>query len=226
MEYREEDYLMLSGIQHYAFCRRQWALIHIEQQWQENVHTVEGELMHKNAHDGYLTEKRKDVIVVRALPIHSRTMGVSGSCDIVEFRRADDGIMLHGHRGLFQVYPIEYKKGRPKETEIDILQLVAQVICLEEMLNTSITEGAIFYGETRHREKVVIDDALRNTVKKYFLEMHQMYERKYTPKVRWSKGCNGCSLKEICLPRLGKAGAASTYIAQTLSDGTVGNQGE
>lgn len=111
MEYQEDDYLMISGIQHFEFCRRQWALIHIEQQWAENVHTVVGELMHKKVHDPYLQEKRKDVLYVRALPVSSRIMGVSGECDMVEFHKAEDGITLFGHRGLYTVYPVEYKKG-------------------------------------------------------------------------------------------------------------------
>ena len=103
MEYAEDDYLMISGIQHFKFCRRQWALIHVEQQWAENEHTVIGELMHKKAHDPYLTEKRKDLLVVRALPVSSRTMGVSGECDIVEFRKCEDGVKLHGHRGFYSI---------------------------------------------------------------------------------------------------------------------------
>ena len=144
-EYKEEDYLMLSGIQHFAFCRRQWALIHVEQQWQENVRTVEGELLHKRAHDTYSSEKRNDVVISRGLPVHSREMGVSGVCDIVEFRRAEEGITLHGHRGTFQVYPVEYKRGKPKDTQIDILQLTAQAMCLEEMLSCTIAEGAVLY---------------------------------------------------------------------------------
>ena len=122
MEYAEDDYLMISGIQHFKFCRRQWALIHVEQQWAENEHTVIGELMHKKAHDPYLTEKRKDLLVVRALPVSSRTMGVSGECDIVEFRKCEDGVKLHGHRGFYSIYPVEYKKGKPKHSEEDILQ--------------------------------------------------------------------------------------------------------
>ena len=111
MEYSQDDYLMISGIQHFKFCRRQWALIHIEQQWAENEHTVVGELMHKKAHDPYLTEKRKDIIIARALPVSSKILGVSGECDIVEFRKCAEGIHLHGHRGMFSVYPVEYKKG-------------------------------------------------------------------------------------------------------------------
>lgn len=218
MEYSEDDYLMLSGIQHYAFCRRQWALIHIEQQWQENEHTVEGELLHKRAHDAYFTEKRKDVIISRGLPVHSRTMGVSGVCDIVEFCRAEDGIPLFGHRGLYSVYPVEYKKGAPKDTEIDILQLTAQAMCLEEMLSAKIQEGAIFYGETRRRDKIVFNDTLRDTVRKDFEEMHGLFERRYTPKVKWSKSCGACSLKDICMPRLGNAPSVRDYISKTLSE--------
>ena len=99
MSYSEDDYLMISGIQHFKFCRRQWAFIHIEHQWAENEHTVIGELMHKKAHDPYLTEKRKDVIYVRALPVHSKEMGVTGECDVVEFHKCEDGVSLHGHRG-------------------------------------------------------------------------------------------------------------------------------
>lgn len=218
MEYREEDFLMLSGIQHFAFCRRQWALIHIEQQWQENEYTVAGELLHKNAHDPYFNEKRKDVIVSRSMPVFSRTMGVSGECDIVEFRKSDDGISIHGHRGLYDVYPIEYKKGSPKDTEIDILQLTAQAMCLEEMLSTHIQEGAVFYGETRRRQIVVFSEELKEQVSSSFAEMHEMYGRRYTPKVRWSKSCNACSLKDICLPKLGKTPSVKGYIHKTITE--------
>lgn len=218
MEYREEDYLMLSGIQHFAFCRRQWALIHIEQQWAENERTVAGELLHKNAHDPYFNRKGKGVIISRAMPVSSRTMGVSGECDIVEFTESSDGITLHGHRKLYKVCSVEYKKGRPKDTQIDILQLTAQAMCLEEMLCTEIEEGAIFYGETRRRENVVFTDELREQVKKYFQEMHSLYDRHYTPKVKWSKGCGACSLKDICIPKLGKTISAKDYIQRTIGE--------
>lgn len=115
-KYKEEDYLMLSGIQHFSFCRRQWALIHIEQQWDENLRTVEGNIFHKKAHDGYSSEKRQDVIISRGMPVFSPALGVSGVCDIVEFCRNDKkGISLHGREGRYLVYPVEYKKGQPKE---------------------------------------------------------------------------------------------------------------
>ena len=217
-EYKEDDYLMISGIQHFAFCRRQWALIHVEQQWAENEHTVIGELMHKKAHDPYLTEKRKDLLVVRALPVSSRTMGVSGECDIVEFRKCEDGVKLHGHRGFYSIYSIEYKKGKPKHSEEDILQLTAQAMCLEEMFSTTVTEGAIFYGETRRREVVAITEELKNEVCQTFEEMHQYYDRRYTPKVKYSKACASCSLKEICLPKLEKAGSVKEYLKRALEE--------
>lgn len=126
MEYGEDEYLMISGIQHFRFCRRQWALIHIEQQWEENVHTVVGELMHKKAHDPYLTEKRKDVLITRALPVSSRMLGISGECDVVEFHKKDEGVKLHGHRGLYEIYPIEYNRtdGRMRRSEYFVMLFV------------------------------------------------------------------------------------------------------
>jgi CRISPR-associated exonuclease Cas4 len=218
MEYAEDDYLMISGIQHFKFCRRQWALIHVEQQWAENVHTVTGELMHKKAHDPYLTEKRKDTIIVRALPVSSRELGISGECDVVEFHKCEDGIQLHGHRGLYSVFPVEYKKGKPKLTEEDKLQVVAQALCLEEMFSTRVAQGAIFYGETRRREQIEITEELREEVIHMLAEMHQYYARKYTPKVKPSKVCNACSLKDICLPKLNKTVSVKTYIEQRLEE--------
>lgn len=216
MQYTEDDYLMISGIQHFKFCKRQWALIHIEQQWAENEHTVTGESMHKKAHDPYLTEKRKDVIIARALPVTSKEMGVTGECDIVEFHSCEDGIHLHGHRGTFSVYPIEYKKGKPKVSEEDRLQLAAQAMCLEEMFSTQIQEGALFYGETKRREMVEMTVELRDEVKAMFQEMHQYYDRKYTPKVKTNKGCTSCSLKEICIPRLEKISSVKNYMEQVI----------
>lgn len=218
MEYREEDYLMLSGIQHFAFCRRQWALIHIEQQWNENEHTILGELLHKNAHDPFSYEKRQDVIISRAMPIFSRTMGISGECDVVEFQKAEDGITLYGHRGLYNVYPVEYKKGSPKDSCIDILQLTAQAMCLEEMLSAEIKEGFLFYGEIRRREQIIFTQDLREQVRNCFAEMHQLYDKRYTPKVKWSKSCNACSLKDTCIPKLGKTISVQEYIQRTLGE--------
>lgn len=221
MEYREEDFLMLSGIQHYAFCKRQWALIHIEQQWQENLHTVVGELFHKKAHDKFSYEKRGEVIITRGLPIHSRELGISGECDIVEFQEKENGIKLFGRTGTYQPYPVEYKKGSPKNTDADILQLAAQAMCLEEMFSISVPEGALYYGEIRRREEVVINDGLRNTVHEMVDDMHRLFKKGHTPKVKWGKSCNACSLKEICLPRMGKLSSVGTYIEKKLQEESV-----
>lgn len=218
MEYIEEEYLMISGIQHFKFCRRQWALIHIEQQWEENVHTVVGELMHKKAHDLYLKEKRKDTLIVRALPVSSRTLGISGECDIVEFHKCEDGVKLFGNRDLYSIYPVEYKKGKPKKSDEDILQLTAQAMCLEEMFSTRIEEGAIFYGETRRREQVYFSSELREEVENMFSEMHEYYKKNYTPKVKKTKACQSCSLKNLCLPKLEKIVSVKKYMSQIFEE--------
>ena len=153
MKYSEEDYLLLSGIQHFAFCRRQWALIHIENQWAENERTVDGIIMHEKAHSGD-AESRGDAVIMRAVRVFSATLGVSGECDVVEFHRNADGISLNGHDGLWQPYPVEYKRGKPKEHNADEMQLCAQAMCLEEMLCCTIPCGALFYGEPRRRTEV------------------------------------------------------------------------
>lgn len=217
-DYKEEDYLMISGIQHFSFCRRQWALIHVEQLWSENVRTVEGNIMHERAHDGKLVEKRNNIIVARGMNIFSKTMGVSGCCDVVEFHKEGNGIQLHGYEGEYGVYPIEYKKGKAKENDADILQLTAQALCLEEMLSCNITEGALYYGETKRRLKIQFTEERREKVKAIFLEMHQYFERRYTPKVKFSKSCNACSLKELCIPILGKQRSIEKYIEKYLRD--------
>ena len=216
--YKEEDFLQLSGIQHFEFCRRQWALAYIELQWQENVRTVEGKILHENAHDASIKEKRGDLIVVRAMPIHSREMGVSGECDVVEFHKAKDGISLSGKEGFYKIVPIEYKRGKPKTDDSDILQVTAQALCLEEMLCCIMPYGYIYYGETKHRTKVEFTDEIREKVRKIFSEMHKYYEQRYTPKVKISKKCNACSLKDICLPVLNKKKSVSGYIDKIISE--------
>ena len=214
--YEEEDFLQLLGIQHFAFCRRQWALAYIELQWQENVRTVEGKLLHEKAHDASVKEKRGDRIIVRALPVHSREIGISGECDVVEFYRSEKGVSLSGKEGRYQPVPVEYKRGSPKATDVDALQLTAQALCLEEMLCCDISYGYIYYGETRHREKIEFQPVLRTKVKDMFLEMHKYYDRRYTPKVKWSKSCNACSLKDLCMPVLNKNLSVTSYIENRL----------
>lgn len=218
MMYPEDDYLMLSGLQHFVFCRRQWALIHIENLWEENLRTVEGNLMHKKAHDSSFRESRGDLYILRDVSIHSTVLGVSGKCDVLEYHRKNTGIPLPGKEGLWQPYPVEYKKGEPKENPADRLQLCGQAMCLEEMLCCDIPEGSLFYGETRRREIVEFTDEMRRTVREYLTEMHDYYKRGYTPKVKPSKSCNACSLKELCLPKLFRQTSVKKYIAAVLEE--------
>ncbi len=210
--YAEEDYLMLSGLQHFVFCRRQWALIHIEQQWEENVRTIKGELFHSTAHDDSRFEKRGDLIITRGLRIKSAALGVSGICDVVEFHKDKDGINLSGYEGLWKPYPVEYKSGAPKEHNADELQLCGEAMCLEEMLLCKINEGSLFYGETRRRVRVEFTKEMRENVEAFLMEMHQLYKKGYTPKVKMNKGCRACSLNEICLPELDKKESVKAYI--------------
>lgn len=216
--YSEDEYLMLSGIQHFAFCRRQWALIHIEQQWEENYRTADGNMMHKRVHDETVHEKRGDFIITRGMAVSSPYLGISGECDIVEFRRNEQGVPLYGQEGKYSVIPVEYKRGSPKIDECDRLQLTAQAICLEDMLCCNVLAGYLYYGETKHRIKIDITEELREKTRSICKEMHELFRKGYTPKVKRTKACNACSLKNICLPVLGGKKSASAYISMHLDE--------
>lgn len=218
MSFQEEDYLQLSGLQHFQFCRRQWALIHIEDQWAENFRTVDGGLMHEKAHDTALRESRGGLLTVRGLAIHSSRLGVSGQCDVVEFRADPGGVPLPGREGLWLPYPVEYKRGRPKENRADELQLCGQAMCLEEMLCCAVPEGALYYGESRRRLAVQFTPELRGLVQSRLSEMHEFYQRRCTPKVRPSKSCNACSLKDLCLPKLLRGRSVADYLAGAMEE--------
>lgn len=219
MTYAEDALLQLSGLQHFKFCRRQWALIHIEQQWAENFRTTDGAILHETAHNGSFSESRRDLLVTRDMQISSSSLGVSGACDVLEFHRGDTGIPLPGRAGLWQPFPVEYKRGRPKEHDADALQLCGQAMCLEEMLCCEIPKGALYYGETRRRTEVEFTSELRQEVQALLKQMHALYARGHTPKVKPTKGCNACSLKELCLPKLMKNKSVSAYLRYGLEVG-------
>lgn len=217
--YDEEDWLIISGLQAFVYCRRQWALREIEKQYEENYWTVDGDIFHERVHGGEeIFESRGDCIVVRGMPVHSRVLGLSGQCDVVEFKKAPQGISLRGRDGLYAVCPVEYKRGSPKEGNADALQLAAQAFCLEEMLCCEIGRGYLYYGEKRRRTEIVFTESLRQEVFDACREMHMLFEKRHTPKVRPTSKCRACSLKDICLPALGKSKSASEYIARNLSD--------
>lgn len=145
-------------------------------------------------------KKRKGLIILRGMKIVSHELGITGECDVVELHQNQNGVSVFGHSGLFSVYPIEYKKGKPKASDEDILQLVAQAICLEEMFCFPIQYGAVYYASTKRREEIEITLELRQKVKDYFTEMHSCIQKQHIPKVKKSKKCQQCSLKEICIP--------------------------
>lgn len=215
----EEDYRQLSELQHFAFCRRQWALIHIEQQWEENYKTVDGSIMHERVHDASKSESRGDVLTIRGMRVHSHRLCVTGVCDVVEFHRDEiHGIAIHGKKGLWRPIPVEYKRGKPKEDDSDRLQLCGQAMCLEEMLCCEIPEGILYYGEPHRRQQIDLTAELRKTVTQYLTEMNDYYQRGYTPLVKTKRGCQSCSLKDICLPSLNKKKSVKDYLDQHLGE--------
>ena len=217
-EYTEDQYLLLSGIQHFAFCRRQWALIYIEQQWLENERTTDGKILHERCHDVLQNETRRDLLIIRGLRVESRRLGVTGACDVVEFRKDEQGVPLFGQDGTWSVTPVEYKKGVSKVCDADRLQLCLQGECLEEMLACTVPQGFLYYGETKRRECVLFTDELRQEAAGLLQEMHSYMERGYTPKVKPSKSCKACSIANICLPKLCGNLSATDYVRNALSE--------
>lgn len=216
-EYSTSQLLPLSGIQHFVFCRRQWALIHVERQWQENALTAEGRIMHRRADDPFFTEKRNDVIIARSLPVASYHLGLTGICDVVEFTESPEGVGLPEREGTYLPAPVEYKRGKKKHDHSDEAQLCAQAMCLEDMLLVNIPRGYLYYRKTRRRVAVDLTGELRQLVIKMSTEMHAYFERGYTPRVKPSKACRSCSLADLCLPELqDNAIPASEYIREQI----------
>ena len=220
--YDDEDLLMISGIQHYAFCRRRWALIFIEQLWSDNEYTIGGTIFHKRAHDTTLIEKRGKLLISRDMPVVSRTLGIAGHCDVVEFRQDNAaGVPIFGREGKWLPCPVEYKKGSSgKADHSNNLQLCAQAICLEEMLACPQIETAyIYYGETKRRKAVSLDETLRKSVHDMFNEMRGLLTRNFTPRVKPKRVCTSCSLKNVCLPKLPDyEKSVSRYIDKSIKE--------
>lgn len=212
----EETVLALSGLQHFAFCPRQWALIHIECLWADNLLTVEGELQHARAHDSAFDEKRGDRLIIRGMPVASPTLKIRGVCDIVEFWNDPTGVPLAGRAGTWRAAPVEYKHGDGYASLADRLQLCAQAMCLEHMLCCDIPEGYIYYAAVKRRERAEFDEELRAQVREALCQMHRLYERGHTPRVKKRPGCRSCSMRDVCLPGLEKTRPAAEYIRGAL----------
>lgn len=209
--YTEDDLLPLSGIQHFAYCERQWALIHVEQQWAESVRTVEGQHFHERAHNPFIHGSLDEGLVVRSLPVASRRLGLSGRADVVEFApagRDTSGVPLPGHEGLWSPRPVEYKRGRPKPDDRDQVQLCAQAMCLEEMLGVKIDSADLYYGKTRRRQRIELSEEPRRRVEDLSRRMHETFARGETPRPTRGKHCSLCSLADICLPGLKRSAAS------------------
>ena len=212
--YTEDDLIQLSALQHLVFCERQCALIHIEQLWSENLFTAEGRIMHDKV-DTANRESRGNIRIEYGVPMRSLRLGLIGKADVVEFHRKDDGAWIP--------FPVEYKRGKPKIDDCDKVQLCAQAICLEEMLNIEIREGALFYGQTRHRHDVKFDSALRKETEAAAVRLHELIASGITPKAEYSAKCKKCSLVELCLPKA--SSKASNYLMNAV-DSASGTEEE
>lgn len=215
------DYLMISGIQHFVFCKRQWSLIHIEQLWKDNVKTFKGHKFHDKVDNPYIFEKRGDIIISRSVPLISNELQLTGISDCIEFHKRDDnqGIKLIEREGTYDVVPIEYKVGDIKKDESDISQLCVQAMCLEEMFNTKVEKGYIYYGKLRKRFEVILNEELRKKVKLILDEMRYYYKKGITPKACYKERCKNCSLYDICLPKLNnKYNNVDNYIKVYMKD--------
>ncbi len=200
----------LSALQHLLFCERQCALIHIERLWIENRFTAEGRILHDRA-DTKGGMSRADLRTAYALDLRSSRLGLVGKADVVEFHRnPHDGRQTSD---LWQPFPVEYKRGRPKKDNCDKVQLCAQALCLEEMLDVAIPAGALFYGKTRRRQDVAFDHALRLETENAAKRLHALFESGYTPHPVYSKKCDSCSFVNLCLPKaLGSKRTVKTYL--------------
>ena len=211
MTFAESDLVPLSALQHYMFCPRQCALIHVEQIWVESGLTAEGRILHERVdHSG--AEKRRDVKRVFGLPIRCLRLGLVGKADVVEFHRQADG--------SWWPYPVEHKRGRRKEEDWDRVQLCAQALCLEEMLDVPVPDGALFYGKEQRRGAVAIGDALRRKTEEVAAAVHRMLSEGRTPPPEYASKCDSCSLVNICLPRGvgGSKDRVARYLTRVLEE--------
>ncbi len=202
--YQEDDFLPISALQHLIFCERQCALIHIDGVWLDNALTVEGSHLHALADAGPL-ETRGDLVIVRAVPIRSFRLGITGRADVVEFIRSSpdcaEGSPLPGRSGQWRPNPVEYKRGRPKAHRADDVQLCAQALCLEEMLGTRIESGVLYYGSTRRRSLVPFDPALRDLTEESVSRLRHLLRGVSIPRAQFEPKCESCSLMPACMPK-------------------------
>jgi CRISPR-associated exonuclease Cas4 len=220
--FSEDDLLPLSGLQHMEFCERRWALVQIENIWEDNRFTAEGNVLHEKAHSSQV-ESRPGVLIRRTVPLHSFVLGLSGQADIVEFYpvgAAESGVIVKGKKGRWRPYPVEYKRSRDKKGSFAYrVQLCAQAICLEEMLGIGVLEGAVFDGEAKRRQTIEFDAGLREQVAMTAARMHHLFQSRLTPPPIVKKACESCSLVEPCFPSaIADAGPVEHYYRRQLAE--------
>jgi CRISPR-associated exonuclease Cas4 len=204
----EDDLIMISALQHYAFCVRQCALIHIEQVWQESGLTAEGRILHERVHEQE-GETRAGVRIERGLPLRSLRLGLIGMADVVEFHKIG--------KGLWRPFPVEYKRGKPKPDHCDEVQLCAQALCLEEMMGVEVPQGALFYGKTRHRHEVNFYPEIRKETEETAGKVRGLLSAGKTPPPVFEKKCKQCSLLDLCLPKtLGRKRGIDRYLSGAI----------
>jgi CRISPR-associated exonuclease Cas4 len=215
MMFTEDELIPLSALQHLLFCERQCALIHIEQAWAENRFTAEGRIMHEQV-DEVGRESRGRIRTVYGLPLRSLRLGLSGKADAVEFHReGGDG---SGDASIWRPYPVEYKRGKPKQNDCDLVQLCAQALCLEEMLGVAVPEGALYYGKPHRRLTVALNDPLREKTMETAQRLHELISSGHTPQARYEKKCESCSLLSVCMPKVtGAHRNVKMYMAKALA---------
>ncbi len=196
--------ILVSALQHYAYCPRQFALIHIEQAWEDNRYTAEGNLLHERVDSG-VSEQRHNICSERGVLLESRQYRLKGKMDLLEIEQGSPP----------RYFPVEYKRGKPKVQDWDRIQLCAQVLCLEEMRDVVIDEGALWYWEVRRREPVAIDDALRQVTQEAIAGAHELLGSCKTPPPHADKKrCRACSLRNLCEPDTFRKDQTKTYIRE------------
>jgi len=214
LNFNEDDLLSVSALSHLLFCERRAALIHIEQAWAENLFTAEGRIMHEHVHtDNH--ESRGNVRIEYGMPLRSLRLGLIGKADVVEFHRIND--VPESGAAKWVPFPVEYKRGKPKKDNSDKVQLCAQALCLEEMLEAGVPNGALFYGKNRRRTDVVLDDSLRRLTLETAIRLHELIASGTTPRPVYAKKCDSCSLAGMCLPKtLGKRSSVKRYLTGAM----------
>lgn len=200
-----EDYLAISALQHYAYCPRQFALIHVEQVWAENRFTAEGRILHERVDSGE-KEQRGALRYERGVHLVSEHHQIRGKMDLLEIESDGDSLSY---------FPVEYKRGKPKTEDWDRIQLCAQALCIEEMKNTQVSEGAIWYWEVRRREGVVLDETLRQATVAAIENAREILADGSTPApTEERQRCRACSLVDLCQPHTFRRDLSARYVEQ------------